>query len=177
VHAFPRAEVDAVVSRFGVMFFDDPTVAFANLARATKRGGRLAFVCWQGIGANPWMAVPTMAAMQFIKIEPPADPNAPGPFAFADAERVRGILASAGWTSIDTHPLELDVTVGGGAPLAEAVDFRMEMGPAAQPLRDADAATRDRVRGAVRDALTPYATPQGVRMGSAAWVFTARAAD
>ena len=175
VHAFAAVSLDAIISRFGVMFFDDPKAAFGNLARATKRGGRLAFVCWQGIAVNPWMVLPTMAAMQFVKIEPPANPHAPGPFAFADADRVRGILADAGWTGIESRALELEVAIGGGVPLAEAADFMMEMGPAAQPLRSADDATRERVRSAILEVLGPYQTPNGVRMGSAAWIFTARA--
>ncbi len=173
---FPSASVDAVISRFGVMFFDDPKTAFTNLARTTKRGGRLVFVCWQNIAANPWMALPMMAAMQHITIDRPIDPNAPGPMAFADGERVRGILANAGWTGINVHPLELQVSVGGGLSLAEAADFMMELGPTAQPLKDADPATRERVRGAIMEAITPYATNAGVRLGSAAWVITARAA-
>jgi SAM-dependent methyltransferase len=173
---FPSASVDAVISRFGVMFFDDPKVAFTNLARTTKRGGRLVFVCWQNIAANPWMALPMMAAMQHITIDRPTDPNAPGPMAFADSERVRGILANAGWTGINVHPLELLVSVGGGVSLAEAADFMMELGPTAQPLKDADLTTRERVRAAIMEAIAPYATNEGVRMGSAAWVITARAA-
>jgi SAM-dependent methyltransferase len=177
VHPFGRSVYDAVISRFGVMFFENPEAAFANLARAAKRGGRLAFVCWQSVAVNPWMALPMMAALQFVKLDRPSDPNAPGPFAFADADRVRSILASSGWTSVNSHSLELDMSVGGGVPLAEAADFMMEMGPTAQPLREADAATRERVRAAVTDALAPYATPRGVRMAAAAWVFTARAAD
>ena len=176
VQPFEPGSADAIVSRFGVMFFDDPKAAFANIARAMKRGGRLAFVCWQGFQMNPWMAVPTMAAMQFVTVQPPTDPYAPGPMAFADAERVRSILAAAGWSSIDVMPLELEVAIAGGAPLADAVGFMMEMGPAAVALREADDATRERARGAIADALSRYATPSGVRMGSAAWVFTARAA-
>jgi len=175
-HPFPSASADAVISRFGVMFFDDPKAAFANLARTTKRGGRLVFVCWQNIAANPWMALPMMAAMQHITIDRPTDPNAPGPMAFADGERVRGILANAGWTGINVHPLELQVSVGGGVSLAEAADFMMELGPTAQPLKDADSATRERVRDAIMKVIAPYATSAGVRMGSAAWVITARAA-
>ena len=174
-HPFASAAVDAVISRFGVMFFDDPKAAFANLARATKRGGRLVFVCWQSIAANPWMALPMIAAMQHITIERPTDPTAPGPFAFADGERVSGILAKAGWAGINVHSLELQLSVGGGASLAEAADFMMELGPTAQPLKDADAATRERVRAAITEAIAPYATDGGVKMGSAAWVITARA--
>jgi SAM-dependent methyltransferase len=174
-HPFASAAMDAVISRFGVMFFDDPKAAFANLARATKRGGRLVFVCWQSIAANPWMALPMIAAMQHITIERPTDPTAPGPFAFADGERVSGILANAGWAGINVHSLELQLSVGGGASLAEAADFMMELGPTAQPLKDADAATRERVRAAITEAIAPYATEGEVKMGSAAWVITARA--
>ena len=53
---------DLLFSRFGVMFFGDPTAAFANLRRAARPGGRLAFVCWRPIGENPWMQAPLHAA-------------------------------------------------------------------------------------------------------------------
>ena len=87
-----EAGFDAVFSRFGVMFFNDPAAAFANIRRALKPGGRLAFVCWRPMAENPWMRVPMEAALPLLPPQPPADPTAPGPFAFADSERVRGIL-------------------------------------------------------------------------------------
>src|SRR5262245_12673652 len=95
-HSFPPASFALLFSRFGVMFFADPTAAFTNLGRALKPGGRLAFVCWQPLLQNPWMRDMLGAIAKHVTLPPPAAPNAPGPFAFGDPARVRGILERAG---------------------------------------------------------------------------------
>ena len=92
-----RGVFDAAFSRFGVMFFSDPVAAFANIRASLKRGGRLVFVCWRSLAENPWMLAPLQAALPFIPPVVPPDPTAPGPFAFADAGRVRAILSDAGF--------------------------------------------------------------------------------
>jgi SAM-dependent methyltransferase len=172
----PAGQFDAILSRFGVMFFAHPETAFANLLTALRPGGRLAFVCWQKIDANPWMFLPTLAAMQHVTVQRPADPHAPGPFAFADADRVRGLLERAGWRDVSTSRFEIPFASGGGGSLEEAVDFMMEMGPAAQALREADEATRARVRQAITETMKPFERDGGVLMDAAAWIFTARRA-
>jgi len=172
----PPAEFDAIVSRFGMMFFAHPEAAFANLLTALRPGGRIAFVCWQKLEANPWMLLPTLAAMQHVTVQRPADPHSPGPFAFADAERVRRLMESAGWQDVAIARFEIPFASGGGGTLDETVDFMMEMGPAAPALREADSATRARVRQAVYEALEPFEKSGGVLMDAAAWIFTARRA-
>ena len=84
------------MSRFGVMFFDEPQVAFANLATAARSGGRLCFVCWQEMFANEWIAVPAMAMVQHVGIPELPEAGAPGPFALADAERTKGLPSPPG---------------------------------------------------------------------------------
>src|SRR5262249_6517301 len=88
-HRFDPASLDVCFSRFGIMFFAAPDAAFANLRSALRPAGRLAFVCWQSMRDNPWMLVPLMAAAAHITLPPPPAPDAPGPFSFADADRVR----------------------------------------------------------------------------------------
>jgi SAM-dependent methyltransferase len=176
-HAFPAESFDVLFSRFGVMFFADPRAAFANLRAALKRGGRVAFVCWRTLPENPWMAVPIAAALQHI--EPPAmpAPDAPGPFAFADAARVRGILEGAGFDAVAFDGLDETLTIGGGGELDRTVDFLLQMGPTAAALREAGPAKTAQVAAAVREALVPYHQDGvGVRMASAAWIVTARRA-
>lgn len=173
-HAIPPESFDVLYSRFGVMFFIDSDAAFANLRSALRLGGRLAFVCWQGVQHNPWMLVPLMAALQHIPPPPLPAPDAPGPFAFADAERVRGILSRAGFVDIAFEELQETLTVGGGRDLDQTVEFLLQMGPAARALRDVGTELRTVVAGAVREALVPYDTPNGVRMASASWIVTAR---
>jgi len=173
-HLFPRAHFDVVFSRFGVMFFADPAAAFANLRAALRPGGRVSFVCWQALQQNPWMFVPFMAAAPYIELPAPPAPDAPGPFSFADPDRVRGILQRVGFANIHFESVESVLSVGGGADLDRTVDFLLQMGPTGAALRTATAPARvDEVSGAIREALTPYVTPQGVRMPSAAWIVEA----
>ena len=105
VHGFDAGAFDSVFSRFGVMFFADPPAAFANIRRALKPGGRLTFVCWRAVMENPWMTLPAMAALQHLPpLTEAVDADGPGPFAFADPAKVRGILAAAGFADIDLKP-------------------------------------------------------------------------
>jgi SAM-dependent methyltransferase len=165
---------DVLFSRFGVMFFADPAAAFANLRRALRPGGRVTFVCWQRLADNPWMLVPLGAVARLVALPAPPDPTAPGPFAFADAERVRGLLERAGLAEVGFEDLRVPLSLGGGG-LDEAVEFALEMGPASAALREADVEPelRARVADAVRDALEPFAAEGRVSLPSAAWLVTA----
>lgn len=165
---------DVTFSRFGVMFFSDPPAAFANLALALRAGGRLTFLCWQGLQRNPWMMVPLEAALQHLPPPPLPKPDTPGPFAFADADRVRSILGSAGFTQVTVEPLQEVLTVGGNTEFDQAIDFVLKMGPVGRMLDGADPAIVPAVETSVRQALEPHRTPQGIRMPSAAWLVTGR---
>jgi SAM-dependent methyltransferase len=172
---FAPESVDVCFSRFGVMFFAAPDAAFANLCRALRPTGRLGFVCWQQLPDNPWMMVPLVAAAAHITLPPPPAPDAPGPFSFADQGRVRGILERAGFADVTFEDHRTTLTIGGDGPLDQAVDFLLQgVGPTSAAMRQADPALRATVSTAVRDALQPFHTPQGVRMACAAWLVTAR---
>lgn len=96
---------DRVVSRFGVMFFDDPTAAFANIRRACAPGARLAFVCWRE-GENAMFTLGSSVLLGRLEPQPEVAPGAPGPLAFGDPDRVRRILGEAGWTGVDLTALD-----------------------------------------------------------------------
>jgi SAM-dependent methyltransferase len=174
---FDEAAFDCVYSRFGVMFFEDPPAAFANLRRALRPQGRLAFVCWQARERNPWMMAPALAAMQHVAFPPPPAPDAPGPFAFADVERVRGILEAAGFADVAHEAIDRPMPLGNGG-LDEAVELVLSVGPVGQALREAQAGPeqRERVVAAVREALERFETPRGIEAPAAAWIVTARPA-
>ena len=175
-HPF-EAEHDLVFSRFGIMFFDDPAAAFENLHSALASGGRLGFVCWQALSENAWLTVPLQAAAQVIPLPPPPEPGAPGPLALADPDRVRGLLAGAGFREIELEDARDSLGIGGQAGLDVATDFLLEIGPTSAALRelgDEAEARRPAVADAVRKALAPYAADGGVRLPSAAWIVTAR---
>jgi SAM-dependent methyltransferase len=167
--------VDLVFSRFGVMFFADPVVAFANLGAALRPGGRLAFVCWQGVMKNPWVTVPMAAVAAHLPLPAPPPPGAPGPFAFGDAELLRGILERAGFSGIEIEGAELPMSPGGG-DLEDAVELYLEIGPVASLLREhpEGAALAPKVADAIRTALAPLARGDELQLGSAAWIVRAQ---
>ena len=171
-HPFPPG-FDAVISRYGVMFFADPEMAFANLAAALRPGGRLAFVCWQEQFVNEWVAVPAMAMLPVVGAPDMPPPGVPGPFAFADPERVRGILASAGFGGVEIDDLRLPLLLGGGLGVDAAAAFLAEGGMGKRFLAGADGPTTARALDAVREAFASFVTPDGVRMGSAVWLVRA----
>ena len=133
---------DVLISRFGVMFFADPVAAFANLRKALRPGGRVAFLCWQGLFENEWVAVPAGAIIPIVGPPEVPPPGAPGPFSFADPERISGILTDAGYADVQTDDVHLPLRLGGGLPLDEAVAFLAEGGMGKRFLGDADAPTR-----------------------------------
>ena len=166
---FGRHGFDAVFSRFGVMFFADPTAAFANIATKLVDGGRLTFVCWRPLAENDWMRVPLMAALPLLPPLPPADPLAPGPFAFADPARIHAILEGSGWHSVNVE--KYDAQIGSG-DLAATVEMTFRVGPLGMALRE----NPDRVGAvseAVRTALAPYDGPDGVKLPAAVWIVQA----
>jgi SAM-dependent methyltransferase len=165
---------DLVFSRFGVMFFADPVAAFANLRRALRPGGRLVFVCWQPANKNPWMTAPARAAAQHMVFPPAPPPDAPGPFAFGDAARVRGILEAAGFANVAHEALDGPIRLAGDS-VEEALELYQHIGPLGAALRESkpDAAQRARVLGAVRAVLESFQTPRGIEAESGAWIVTA----
>ena len=172
VSDFGGQPFDAAFSRFGVMFFADPAAAFANIRRALKPGGRLAFVCWRPFDQNPLMKAPLDAALPLIPPLPPSDPLAPGPFAFADPDRVRGILSGAGFTDVAVRPF--DAKVGGWTP-GQALLVAQRLGPLGSVLRE-NPDLRERVLAAVGQVLERHTGPDGkVRMSAAVWMVTAAA--
>jgi len=172
-HQFACESIDVVFSRFGVMFFTDPVAAFANLRRALKPGGRLAFVCWQALPLNPWMALPLGVIAQYLTL-PPHAPDAPGAFSLASRERVERILDEAGFAQVVVEPVAEQLSVGGMLDLEQATEFVLTLGPAAALLREAPTDVRTEVTSAVRAAIAPFHGPDGVRMESAAWIVRAR---
>jgi len=171
VFAFEPASFDAAFSRFGVMFFADPIAAFANIRRSLRPNGRLAFVCWRALEENPLDILPLRAASAHLPPQPARDPDAPGPFAFANPDRVRGILQRAGFDEIEITAR--DELVGSG-DLDAMLAVCSRVGALGKILRE-NPGLRTASLPAVRSALAAHDGPDGVRLNAATWVVTARA--
>ncbi len=171
-----EGDFDLIVSRFGVMFFDDPQAAFANLHARAASGGRLAFACWQPAAVNPWATLPMTVLADLLPEMPASDPLAPGPFAFADPERVGAILGQAGWQDVAVHALPFAMVTGtGDDPIASAVHFSLRIGPAARAVRDAGPAVETEARQRLAAAFADHLTDGAVALPANAWLVTARA--
>ena len=168
---------DLLFSRFGVMFFDDPVAAFAHMRGALKPGGRLAFVCWRGAQENDWVRLP-MAAIREIVQPAPADPNAPGPFAFGDRQKIADILSAAGFTAIDITAFDTSISYGRGATRDDAIDDALDMafqvGPLSRALADQSDDIRAKSAAAVRAAFAKRPGETSVQIDGSAWIVTAR---
>jgi SAM-dependent methyltransferase len=169
------AGFDLIVSRFGVMFFEDPVAAFANLHRLAPVG-RLCFACWQPPEQNLWATLPIRMLADKLPPQPPQDPHAPGPFAFADPDRVHAILEAAGWQDIAFHAVDFRMMIGeGDDPVAAAVHFTLRIGPAARLVREAGPTVEAEAKAALAAALAAYREGDSVGLPGAVWLVTARA--
>jgi SAM-dependent methyltransferase len=169
-HAFEPAAFDCLVSRFGVMFFDAPVQAFANLRRAARPGATMHFIAWRSTAENAFMTTAERAAAPLLPAVPPRQPDAPGQFAFADRERVRSILHDSGWGAIDIRPVD--------APCAMTESdlgrYTARLGPVGRALREADPATHARVVAVLREAFAPFVHDGIARFTAACWMIEAR---
>jgi SAM-dependent methyltransferase len=167
------APVDAVFSRFGVMFFPDPGAAFAHLRSLTRSGGRMAFACWQDPTRNPWMLEPVLASVPVLGPPQLPPPGAPGPFAMADPAAVRALLEGAGWSGIEVEGLEVEQPwPPGGGPEASA-DVMVQISPPLATALRARPEQRDAVVAAIVESLGPRVRDGAVYFEAAAWIVTA----
>jgi len=170
------APIDCFVSRHGVMFFTDPVAAFTALRAAAAPGARLVFSCFRAAALNPW-ASEIAAAVLGQPSKPPAD-YAPSPFAFADPDRPRAILAAAGWLETACSPADFVYRAGEGEdPVADAVDFFTYVGPSAPALRAAEPDVRAAMLDRMTAVVARYRTGNTVDFPAAAWLWSAKAGE
>lgn len=170
-----QPEYDLIFSRFGVMFFVDPVSAFGNIRKAAAADGRLAFVCWRAVEENEWVSLPYAAAKPFLPEKKPVHPHAPGPFAFADAGRLRGILGEAGFSEIRIASFDGMMDLG-NVPQNASFQVTQLMGPISRSLQGADDSTRTKVQDVVTAALAGIQTgTENIRLGMACWLVSAKA--
>jgi SAM-dependent methyltransferase len=170
-HAFEPDSFDTIMSRFGVMFFDDPVRAFANLRRAARDAAELRLIVWRGAADNPFMTTAERAAAALLPLMPTRDPDGPGQFAFADDHRLHHILKESGWSEIDIQPIDVACTL----PEKELVGYFTRFGPVGRMFPELDDQTRTRIVEAVRPAFDPYVRGAEAHFTAACWMVKARA--
>ena len=167
------AAFDLAISRFGVMFFDDPVAGFRNIHANMSSGGRLIFACWRTADVNDWVRVPMNAVRDLLPESPPASPYAPGPFALADEGRLDRILLEAGFRDIVIQRTDLPICLAATGGVDTAVRFLMQIGPAAAALTEADEPLRQEAARRLTAALAKLAPGDRISLGGSIWLVTA----
>jgi SAM-dependent methyltransferase len=171
VHPFPAGNFDVVLSNFGVMFFDDPAAAFANLRKALRRGGRLAFLCWRARDENPFFTMGFAEAAAVLGLRELTGPAAA--FSLADSGRVGTLLSGAGFGGIEFAKADEPMLIG--SDVADVLEYERVSPGATEILAGLSPAQAAELARQVRDDLVAYASPDGVIMPGAAWLVTAQA--
>lgn len=170
----PAAAFDVLFSRFGVMFFPEPTGAFRHLRASLRPRGRVAFVAWRPLAENPWAKVPFDAVADALGRPDPEPADAPGPFSFGDPARIRGILEGAGFRDVAARAFDTPMIFGASATLDEAVAEVARLGPVARLLVNRDETARRRALQAIRAVMTGFANARGgYCLPAATWIVTA----
>lgn len=164
LHAFEPASFNAVISRFGVMFFADPPAAFANIAKALKPGGRMVFMTWASAAENPWFSVPRDIAIDRLGAVEPTPPNAPGPMGLADLDYTADVLTKAGLTEVKITPVAIDLTPPGTAHWMG--EFALTLGPASRIFAEREGTEEDAaaIVASIAERYSAYETPEGLRI-------------
>ncbi|MHB1927845.1 MAG: class I SAM-dependent methyltransferase [Acidimicrobiales bacterium] len=169
-HPFTPASFDVAISRFGVMFFADPTAAFTNFAQALRPQGRLAFLCWQGPERNEHAALPLRVVAAHVPL--PEAPVDTGPWSLAEPNTIRQVLGAAGFSEVGVEGVETKLRVGTDAD--DALAFYLSQPMARSCMTAADASLVQQVTGEIRAELASHQDADGIRLDSAAWLVTAR---
>jgi SAM-dependent methyltransferase len=124
-HALPPAGAyDRVMSRLGIMFFNDPPAAFANLRRWLLPGGRIAFAVWGPMEDNAWMTVTRDVVSEVVAL-PPVDVSAPGPFRYGGAASLLALLRRAGFEELHSKEWRQRIPIGGRLAADAAAQFAL----------------------------------------------------
>jgi SAM-dependent methyltransferase len=164
---------DLIVSRHGVMFFDDPVAAFAHVHALARPAAALAFSCFRGRDENEWVRAmrPIFACFAPETLTGPEPPV--GPFAFADPARIETILHAAGFADPQVAPLDFDYVAGEGEdPIADALGFFGRIGPLATMLRTLDEPAKEEATGMLAEIVAAHEADGRVAFGAAAWIVT-----
>jgi ubiquinone/menaquinone biosynthesis C-methylase UbiE len=170
----PAGPYDLAISRFGVMFFDDPVAAFANVAKAMAPGGRLAVLTWAPMELQRWLTVPIAAALDHVPLPDLGQNGGTGMFSLAQHDRIVAVLEAAGWADVAVEPHRRPVLIAGGGSLDETMDFLLATGAGRALLAGApDEQAAERAVAAIRTTLPDHQTSRGVELDGTALAITA----
>lgn len=168
---------DAMVSRHGVMFFDDPVAAFAHLRGLAAPGAPFVFSCFRARDLNPWAAELAPVIQRFAPEAAAAPPPTQGPFAFADPDRIRAILAAAGFVAPEIAPLDVEFVTGAGTdPVAETLAYFRRIGPFAALLRELGPHHRDEALAMVEAIAAARRNGNRVVFPASVWIVSCASA-
>ncbi len=172
-HDFERDGADVVFSRFGVMFFPKPDLAFSNLYRALRPGGRIIFSCWRAPRENLWLTLPLQETYKHVPRLEELGPEDPGPFSFALEERVTRILRQAGFSSIALEAIDVSLDLAANRGLDQAVVTALAIGPASRALAGHPIEKAQAVETSIREALSRFQQGSKILLTGAIWIVTA----
>jgi SAM-dependent methyltransferase len=175
IHAFAPDSFDLAFSRFGVMFFADPTATLANLRRGMTGNGRLAFAVFRTPKENPWATTPIAALGDLVPPQPKPGPDDPGQFSWADPALVHRILETAGFRDVSLTPHDLVMQLAGAGGATEAAEYSMYVGPVVRATLNAPDDVRAAVRAALLAFFKTHESASGVALPGAIWIVRARA--
>jgi ubiquinone/menaquinone biosynthesis C-methylase UbiE len=169
-----EGKYSAAFSRFGVMFFENPVIAFKNINRSLKEEANFSFVCWQSPKLNPWQSLSIQVIKQFVDLPSPPE-RSPGPFAFADADYLKSIMTDSGFKNINLESHEQQVTMFTGKSLEQASNDYLSINPVVtEMLKEAPESIKENISSSLQNLFKEYSNGNGLHFPSATWLVTAR---
>ncbi len=158
---------DVLISRFGVMFFEDTVAAFRNLSKALGQNGRVSIAAWGPAPENPYFMKAAKAVRKTLGEMPKVDRTLPGPFAMENAKKTKTLLEVAGLTGVSVRTSATYLTPIGS--LTDLAELCLAIGPAASGLAyfEADAIQRNALAASLKEEFAEYETPEGLRIPAA----------
>jgi len=167
IYKFKDYFYDLVYSRFGVMFFDNPKIAFKNIKRSIKKNGKLVFLSWNKIENNPWMDYPSQAAFKVLSQPEKQKENSPGAFSLSEWTVIKETLLNSGFSNVDSHKYNININLG---KLEQAVHFATQLGPVATPYAEAGDSQKNEAKAAIEDELSKFKDNENIVLPGSCWL-------